>query len=75
MLTDTVRNYGSLMLSVVPGEGAWQRLSPRLGCAASLGLLQNKHDAIFAFDLFSWKRKSSLNFFPLAKTGTNVGLS
>ena len=51
MLTDTVKSYGGLTLSVLPGEGAWRCHPHHLGCPLPLQRLTAKPTlkAIFAF--------------------------
>ena len=65
MLTDTIQSTVGLMLSVVPEEGGWCGHSSYLGvcCPQTVHYKQNLH-AVFALDFFfSYKKKSSLDFF------------
>ena len=80
VFTDTAHSYGALMLSVVFCKGAWQW---HLNCSVCMlplyCLLQNKRWRLFSHFAFFFfcksKKKTSSDFFALAKPGTNVGMS
>lgn len=66
---------GAELLSVVPGEELG-RVALAGGSTCCLYNPRGKTNAgcYFCFSPFLWKQKSSLDFFRLAKTGTDVGL-
>ena len=78
--TDTAHSCGALTLSVVLCKGAWQCHFHGSACMLLLFQLAAKQNAecsfhILPFLFFCKNKKSSSDFFPLAKTGTNIGIS